>query len=289
MIEELIPLFLIRAIMASVITSITTAILGIYVVSRNLSSAGAALAHTALAGAVLGHLLGVDPYLGALSMNLVLSIVIANLSISSTRESEAVIGLLFGFSTALAVTLVSLVKEYVVVVWTYLIGDVLGVTLTDILFLASVSLITINVLMLCYKEFKFITFDIEGARAMGLNVTFYHFLMTVLIALVTTICLRTVGSILTTVLLVAPAATARKITHSFEKAIALSIIVSLLSSFMGMYVSLQLNLTVSGTIGLVASLLYFITGYIVAKFKYCKKCRLLIPQQRLSLKVKDRD
>jgi len=277
---------------ASVITSITTAILGVYVVSRNLSSAGAALAHTALAGAILGHLIGMDPYLGALLMNLALSIMIANLSLSNARESEAVIGLLFGFSTALAVTLVSLVKEYTVVAWTYLIGDVLGVTLSDILFLGSVSIITINVIILCYKEFKFITFDTDGARAMGLNVSLYHILMITLVALVTTICMRTVGSILTTVLLVAPAATARKITHSFERTIGLSIIVSLLSSLLGIYTSIQLNLTTSGVIGLMASLSYFITSYFVAKLKYCKKCRLLVPgksSQDLPLKVKDTD
>jgi len=288
----LIPRFLVRAIVAAMITSITTAVLGVYVVSRKLSSAGAALAHTALAGAILGHLLGVDPYLGALLMNLVLSIILANLSLSNTKESEAIIGLLFGFSTALAVTLVSLVKEYTVVAWTYLIGDVLGVTMIDILFLASVSLITLNLIVVCYKEFKFITFDFEGARAMGLNVILYHFLMIALIALVTTICLRTVGSILTTVLLVAPAATARKITHSFEKTIGLSILISLLSSLFGIYTSVQLNLTTSGVIGLIASLSYFIVSYLVIRFKYCKKCRLLIPprvSQQTSLKVKDID
>jgi len=284
----LIQAYLLRALVAAAMTSVATAVLGVYVVSRRLSSVGAALAHTALAGAVLGHLLGADPYLSALVVNVAFSALIAYLSLGNVREAETVIGLLFGFSAALAVTLVSLIKEYTVVAWTYLVGDVLGVSLGDIMFLAAVSVTAVNLVAALYKEFKFVTFDFEGARAMGLNAALYHFVMVVLIALVATVCLRTVGSILTTVLLVAPAAAARKLTHSFERAMALSVLISLASSLTGLYLSVQLNLATSGVIGLSAAAAYFVVSLVVAKLKYCKKCRLLV-QRPSELKLIDKD
>lgn len=261
---------------ALIIMVMTTSFIGPYVVSKGLSSIGAALAHTALAGAILGYLLGVDPYLSALLFNILFALLISNISYKNSKDVETTIGLLFGLSTAIAVILISLIGEYSAVAWTFLIGDVLGVSFNEIITFFIFSVAILCIVILFYKEFKFIIFDTSTAEAIGLNVRLYHTLIIILIALTTTVCLRIVGSILTIVMLIAPAAAAKRIVHSFEKMILTSMIIALLSSMLGIMISVYTNVSTSGLIGLIASLFYFVTTSLFSKLRYCKKCKIRV-------------
>ncbi len=263
---------IIQALLAASVASVVTAIVGCFTVLRGLSSMGAAVAHTALAGAVAGYLIGAPPYVGGAIAAVLFSLIVAGIGLREKGRMETIIGMSFGFTTAIAVLLIAMTSEYMVVAWRFLVGDVLGVSMEEISVLALATAVTVSAIALAYKEFKFITFDFEVAEAMGLNVKLYHTLMLALIALASAVCLRVVGSILTIVFLVAPAAAAYQITHTLERMMIFSVAFSITSAVTGVLLAVPLNLPPSALGGVIASLLYFISAAYSYKAKVCEKC-----------------
>lgn len=264
--------YLMQALLAASIASVVTAVVGCFTVLRGLSSMGAAIAHTALAGAVAGYLAGAPPYIGGAIAAALFSLAVADIGLKEKGRMETIIGMSFGFTTAIAVLLIAMTSEYMVVAWRFLVGDVLGVSMREVSVLALATAATISAIALAYKELKFITFDFEVAEAMGLNVRLYHYLMLTLIALASAVCLRVVGSILTVVFLVAPAAAAYQLTHTLERMMLLSVAFSLASATAGVLLAVPLNLPPSALGGVIASLLYFTSVAYSYKARVCEKC-----------------
>lgn len=270
MLEVLIHPFILRAFIACIITSIVSSVIGVYIVLRRLSTIGAAIAHSALAGAIMAIFLGLDPIIGAFTISIVFALLLAYSSEENKGRVDITIGVLFGFSAALAILFISLISAYTVSAWRFLIGDVLGVSEWEIYIMSVFSIIILTVMYVFYKEFKYTTFDPEAAEALGLNVKFYSYLIIILIALTAVICLKVVGSILTEVLLVAPAAASYQFAHSLEKMKAISMVIAILSSIIGLILSILLNISASATIGLMAVVIYFISLILSTKRRKCK-------------------
>lgn len=270
MLEALLHPFILRALVACIITSIVSSIMGVYIVLKGLSAIGAAIAHSALAGAVIAIFLGLDPILGAFIISILFALLLAYGGDKGGGRMDIMVGVLFGFSAALAVLFISLISAYTASAWRYLIGDVLGVSEGEIYVMSVFSIIILMVIYVFYKEFKYTTFDPEAAEAMGLNVKFYSYLIIILIAVTAVICLRVVGSILTEVLLVAPAAAAYQFAHSIEKMKALSTIIAIISSITGLLLSILLNVSASAIIGLMAVAIYFTSFTLSTKRRKCK-------------------
>ena len=270
MLEILIYPFILRAFIACIITSIVSSVIGVYVVLRGLSTIGAAIAHSALAGAVIAIFLGFDPVLGAFTISIVFALILAYSGERNRGRMDITIGVLFGFSAALAILFISLISAYTASAWRFLIGDVLGVSEWEIYVMSIFSIIILTVMYVFYKEFKYTTFDPEAAEALGLKVRFYSYLIVILIALTAVICLKVVGSILTEVLLVAPAAAAYQFAHSIEKMKTLSVIIAISSSTAGLILSILINISASATIGLMAVAIYFTSLILSTKRRKCK-------------------
>jgi manganese/iron transport system permease protein len=270
MLEVLIYPFILRAFIACIITSIVSSVIGVYVVLRGLSTIGAAIAHSALAGAVMAIFLGFDPVVGAFTISIVFALLLAYSGEKNRGRMDITIGVLFGFSAALAILFISLISAYTASAWRFLIGDVLGVSEWEVYIMSLFSIIILTVMYVFYKEFKYTTFDPEAAEAIGLRVRFYSYLIVILIALTAVICLKVVGSILTEVLLVAPAAAAYQFAHSIEKMKMLSVMIAISSSTAGLILSILLNISASATIGLMAVATYFASIILSTKRRKCK-------------------
>ena len=262
--------FILRALIACIITSIISSVIGVYIVLKRLSTIGAAIAHSALAGAVMAIFLGLNPIIGSLTISIVFALLLAYSSGVDRERTDITIGVLFGFSAALAILFISLISAYTASAWRFLIGDVLGVSEWEIYVMSVFSIIILTVIYVFYKEFKYTTFDPEAAEALGLNVKFYSYLLITLIALTAVICLKVVGAILTEVLLVAPAAVAYQFAHSLEKMKMLSTVIAISSSIVGLLLSILLNISASATIGLMAVVLYLISLILSTKRRKCK-------------------
>jgi len=264
--------FMLRALIASVITAVMSATIGSFTVIRGLSTMGAAVAHASLAGALLAFVLGLNPLLGAAILSIMFAVAAAYAGERSSGRIDVMLGVVFGFSAALAAFALSLTREYTVAAYTFLLGEVLGVSDEELMLLSTFAYAVLVTLYVFYKEFKLTSFDPEGAVAMGLNARFYHYLMLILIATTIVVELKTVGSILAVVFLVAPSAAALEYSHSIEKTIAFSILFAVAAAVIGVILSATLNLPTSPTIGLIASLNYLFS--LIASPKRRKCCKI---------------
>ncbi len=270
--------FLINALIATLLTSLTTSAVGVFVVQKKMSTMGAAVAHSSLAGAILALLLKINPLLGAFILSILFSFLISYIGKKEEGRMDVMLGLVFGLSTALAVLFLSLTSTYSVSAWQYIIGDVLSVTIDEINILLTLTFTTLLLITLLFKGFKFIVFDEETAEAMGLRTDLLRYTLTMIVAIVTVISLKVVGSILTIILLVAPAASAYEFSHSFEKAVILAELFALTSGLTGLIASIYLNVSASAITGIIAVFTYFLS-YIFSTKR--RKCKCIVKQIRV--------
>ncbi|MCX8161585.1 MAG: metal ABC transporter permease [Nitrososphaerota archaeon] len=268
MLDILSPL-LAKALIATIIASIVSASISPHIVLRGLSALGAALAHAALAGATLSLTLGINPTLGALVVSVIFAVLSGYGGERMGGRSDMVIGMIFGSSTAIAVLAVALSSPYISSAWRFLVGDVLGITDYELIELTSLGVATIIILIVFHGELKYTLFDPESAEAYGLNVRFYRYLVLLVASLCTVVNLRVVGSLLTELLIAAPAVIAYEFTHSFEKLRNQAIAIALLSSMAGFIVAIILNLPISGVVGVTMLLTYIAASILSVKRRRC--------------------
>ncbi len=168
-------------------------------------------------------------------------------------KEDSAIGVLFAGTFALGVVLISSSRNFTRDLASFLFGNVLGVTNTDIWLSIAVGAIIVALLLFFYKELLLASFDRVGAQAMGLPVFWLDLLLLVLISLTIVVSLRAVGNILVVAMLVTPAATARLLTDRLPVMIALSSAIGAMSGVLGLFISYHRDVAAGGTIVLVAT------------------------------------
>ncbi|MEM2739385.1 MAG: metal ABC transporter permease [Candidatus Bathyarchaeia archaeon] len=269
MLDILSPL-VVKALVATIVASIVSASISVHVVLRGLSALGAALAHAALAGATLALILGINPTLGALIASVIFAVLSGYSEEKIGVRSDMVIGMIFGSSTAIAVLAIALSSPYISSAWRFLVGDVLGITDYELIELTSIGIATTIILIVFHGELKYTLFDPESAEAYGLNTRFYRYLVLLLASLCTVVNLRVVGSLLTELLIAAPAVIAYEFAHNFEKLRNQAIAVTFLSSIAGFIAAIISNLPISGVIGVTMLLIYIAASILSVKRRRCR-------------------
>jgi len=250
--------FLVRGASAAALLAVTSAAVGPLIVYRGITFVVGGVAHSALAGAALGILLGslglpVGPTEGALVVSALFAALVAVGGGTRERE-EAAVGAAFAASMSLAVLLLYwLPPEKAPQVWGYLVGDVLLLSPWDLLSLAaSAALVTLSSSVL-YREFLYSSFDPEGLSAYGMRVRAYEFGLMLMVALAVASAVRAVGAIVVYALLVVPAAAAARVARTVRGCVVATLLISLLSSALGIALGYTLNVSPSAAAGLVAT------------------------------------
>ena len=229
--------FMIRALAVSIFVGVMCPILGSYVVNRGLGFMGDALAHSVLPGMILALILGVSPLVGAVPTGIVVALAIGYLSKKARIAEDTSIGILFAGLFALGLIMVPIAGNVSVSVEDILLGQVLGVSNTDVVvtcFLAALVLIVISVF---HRQLVFVSFDPVGATVIGLPTKGLDYLLFVLLSIVIVVALQAVGIVLVVAMLITPAAAAGLMARRFNRAIALGVVFGILSTVVGLYLS----------------------------------------------------
>lgn len=258
--------FVIRGIIAIVLIAVNAAIAGSFTIFRDASFLVAGTAHAALAGAALaivlalyGILAWMDPLWGAIVFAILLAIAAGYASRKGSKEDlNTSIGIGFAMSMSIAVLLISLIPGYASRVWGILFGDLLLLTDRDIIILLVVTTIVSFLAILFYKEFLFISFDMEGAIAYGIRVPVFNYLMLGLIAVSVVVLLKGVGAILVFAMLISPAATANRVSKSVSRVIALAFVIALVSGLIALVISFFVLVSPGALAALIATATYFV-------------------------------
>jgi manganese/iron transport system permease protein len=250
--------FMQRAFVGGVLVGAICALVGTYVVLRGLAFVGDALAHAAFPGVVIAYLLKGNIYLGATIFALATALAIGLVSRRGRVSYDTAIGILFAGAFALGVLLMSTIHGYTVDLFSFLFGNVLGISQRDLLLVGLLGTIVVLTIILFYKELLLLCFDPITAEAMGYPVQALNYLLLGLIALTIVISIQAVGIILVVALLVTPSATAYLLTERFFRMMILGVVLAALAAVIGLYLSYYLNVASGAAIVLVSTCLFFL-------------------------------
>ena len=250
--------FMQRALLGGVLVAVICALVGTYVVLRGLAFVGDALAHAAFPGVVIAYLLKGNIHLGAAVFALATALGIGLVSRRARMSYDTTIGILFAGAFALGVLLMSTIRGYTVDLFSFLFGNILGISGRDLLFVGLLGGVVALTVALFYKELLLLSFDPTVAEAMGYPVQALNYLLLALIALTIVISIQAVGIILVVALLVTPSATAYLLTERLFRMMLLGIALAALAAVVGLYISYYLNVASGAAIVLVSTCLFFL-------------------------------
>ena len=248
--------FFVRALVASALVGVACAVIGSFVVLKGMSFIGDAVSHAAFPGIVIAYMLGLPIILGGAVASIVTALGIGALTRRSGLRSDSIIGVLFAGMFALGVALFSSIPNYVGDLFHFLFGDVLGISVADLLALSLLVLILLIVVRILWKELLFATFDPLGAGAAGLPVRRLDDLLLILIAVTIVISLQAVGIVLVVAMITTPAATAQMLVQRFGKMISTAALIGVVSAVAGLYLSYAFDLASGAAIVLVETALF---------------------------------
>ncbi len=247
--------FMRQALIAGLLVGTTCSMLGVYVVLRRLAFLGDAVAHTTLPGLVVAYLNRWNLLLGALVAALVTALGIGCLSRRERLREDTAIGVLFSGMFALGIVLISRTNSYRDFSH-ILFGNILGVTTGDLVGILLVGSIVVGTLLVFHKELVLTSVDPLHAQVIGLSADKIRYLLLVSIAMSVVTAIQAVGVVLTTALLVTPAATASLLTKRLQRMFALAVLFSAIGTVSGLYASFYLGVSSGGAIVLACTLVF---------------------------------
>jgi manganese/iron transport system permease protein len=250
--------FMQRGLIAAVLVGIVCAVMGAFVVLRGLAFIGDAVSHAAFPGLVIAFLLGIPLYIGGAIAAIATALAIGWVARRGRLRFDTAVGVLFAGMFAFGIALFSSIDEYVADLFSYLLGNVLGITAADIVQLAILGAIVLAIAFVLRKEFLYASFDPAGAAASGLPVVWLDYLLLGLIGVTIVVSIQTVGIILVVAMLVTPAATAELLVDRFLDLIRVAICVAVVAAVIGLYLSYYLNIASGASIVLVETACFMV-------------------------------
>ena len=248
--------FMQRALVAGLLVSVMTSLLGVLVVLRRSAFFGDAIAHASLAGVALGVLTGWHPLLTAAGVSVGISMLLHAVERRTRLALDTVLGFVLPFFMAIGVLLLSLKPGYQPELMSFLFGSILTVSSDNLLLIAVITVVVLGSFLRFRPQLVFATFDEEGAQLAGIRVGLMLTGYYILLALVIIASIRTVGVILVNALLIIPAATAKILARSLAHMFVLTPLIGASSVVGGIITSYYLDLPAGPAIVVLAGLLF---------------------------------
>lgn len=250
--------FLQNAIYASILASIVCGIIGVIIVEKKLVMMSGGIAHTAYGGVGLGYLLGFEPMFGAVGFSVAAAFGIGLVKRRGGASAEVIIAMFWSLGMALGIIFIGLTPGYPPDMSTYLFGNILSVTKSDIKMMTIITVIVTTVIFIFYNDWKSYLFDEEFAKILGMKTTILEYLLLVLVALTVVVLIHVAGIILVIALLTAPAAIASLLSNNLRVRMLYAIGVGLIACFGGLWLSYINDVSTGATI-----IIILVCGYAV--------------------------
>ncbi len=233
--------FLVRAALGGIGVALAAGPLGAFVVWRRMAYFGEALANSALLGLVLGLLLDIDMLLGVAVFCCLMVLLLGLIERQRLLPLDTALSILAHGALAVGLLALSLVEGVRVDLMSYLFGDILAVSRSDLLLILGLLLLVGAVLALCWRPLLSMTAHADLAAVEGVPVERLRLLLTLLVAGVIAAGMKIVGVLLIISLLIVPAAAARRLATTPEQMAGLAALIGIASVLAGLGLSLQLD------------------------------------------------
>jgi ABC-type Mn2+/Zn2+ transport system permease subunit len=246
---------MLKAMWVSALTGAVCAFLSCFITLKGWSLMGDALSHAVVPGVALAYMAGAPFALGAFLSGLLAAVGMGFVKAKTPLREDAVIGVVFTSFFALGVLLISVFPSGISL-RTIIFGNILGISDSDVKQMVAISLLTLLVVGLKWKDLALFCFDKNQARAIGLNTTVLHFTLLTLLAATAVAALQTVGAVLVVAMLVTPGATAYLLTDRFGIMLWIAAAMGAVTSFLGAYASYFLDGSTGGCIVVLQTLVF---------------------------------
>jgi len=266
--------FIQRAFIAGSFVAVTCSVLGLFLVLRKMSLIGDGLSHVSFGAIALGLFFGIYPFYVAIPIVMLASLSILKISEKAKVYGDAAIGIVSVIGIASGVILASVSKGFNVDLFSYLFGNILAISMIEVVLSVLLSVIVLTVVYFFYWDLFSITYDEEYAKVIGIKPTIINNVLTLLTAVTVVLSVKMVGIMLVSALLILPVVTALQFGNSFNKTLIVGSIVSLFSVLLGICFSFFLDIPTGATI-VMANALFFCLALLYKKVAYVSKSVLL--------------
>ena len=256
--------FIQRALIAGSCIAILCSILGVFLVLRRLSLIGDGLAHVTFGAVALGLFLKSYPLYLAIPIVLLSSMGVLKLTEKARLYGDAAIGIVSSLGIAGGVLLASMAGGFNVDLFSYLFGNILSISTTEVVVSAALSLILLAVIRLFYQELLSVTFDEEAARASGVKTKRINAVLVLLTALTVVLATKMVGVMLVSALLILPSVTALQFAKGFKATMIFSSVAGLLSVVLGIFISFVADMP-TGAVIVLLNFLFFVSAFAIKR------------------------
>ncbi len=281
-------------ILTGSLVAITSGLLGCYLILRKMAMVGDAISHSVLPGIVIAYLISgsrdsTTMLIAASLTGVITTFIIEFLNKQGKLQSDASIGVTFTWLFAIGVILISAFAGKIdldqdcvlygeiayIPLDSWITGAGVNLGPRAVYIIGFVLILVVLFIAFGFKELFLTTFDPAFASAIGVSVTLWHYLLMTMVSITTVASFELVGAILVIAFLIAPPATAYLLTDDFKKMLIITVIIGVLTSFLGYYLAVFLNGSISGAMSVVSGILFALAflfspkeGIVVRKHKY---------------------
>ena len=258
--------FMKNALIAIVLLSPLFAILGTMIVNNKMAFFSDALGHSALTGIAIGMLFGISNNIAMIVFAIIFSILLNLVKHKTAYGADTIISVFSSIAIALGLAILAGVGNFNKYS-SYLIGDILGISQEEIIYLAIAFVVILLVWIFLFNKIHTISINTSIAKSKGINVLLIDNIFVISIAIIVMLSIKWIGILLINSLLILPAASSRNIAKNMRQYHLFAIIISLVSGIAGILISYYINVPTGPEIVILSGVFYFITFILKDKVK----------------------
>jgi zinc/manganese transport system permease protein len=258
--DQLIPLVQ-NSLIAGLLLGIMGGLIGVFVMTRDMSFAVHGISELSFAGAAIALLIGLNVALGATFGSIVAAIIIAILG-SKAKDRNSIIAVLMPFGLGIGILALALYEGRAANKFGLLTGQIIAVDDPQVFWLIATSLVVVAFLGVIWRPLSFASLDTEVAEARGVPTKALGIVFMLLLALAVAASVQVVGALLVMTLLVTPAAAALRLTSSPLWVPVLSMIFAVVSVVGGILLALGGGLPISPYVTSLSFAIYLVARVI---------------------------
>jgi len=256
--------YMLRAIWVSGLIGGVCAFLSCFITLKGWSLMGDALSHAVVPGVALAWMVGLPFSVGAFVAGLLAAMSMGWLKERSSLREDAIIGIVFTTFLALGILLLSLYPS-TLSLKTIILGNILAISDADLVQVIVISVISLVVLGLKWRDLLLFCFDETHARSLGINTRFLHLLLLALLSATAVAAMQTVGACLVVAMLVTPGATAYLLTDRFGWMLVIASFMGSICGIAGAYASYFFDGSTGGCIVVLQTLVFLVVFVLAPK------------------------
>ena len=253
-----------NALLAGLLTSIICGFMGTLVVVNRVVFLSGGIAHAAYGGIGLAFFMGWPYLFGTLGFTVIMAAIMASITLKARHRADTIIGVVWALGMAFGIILLDLTPGYHVDLMSYLFGSILSVPRSEIWVMLVIAICVCGLVLFFYKHWLALSYDEEFARIRGVPVNTLYFTMIGMLALSIVMVIQVVGLILVIALLTIPPYIMEKFSKSLLQMMIGSVLLSIVFTLTGLWLSHLYDLTSGATIILVSGI-GFIVGSLIEK------------------------